>query len=888
MRNLLRGLISGEDTSSKSVPPPVVEAQPPPVVEPQVAPPPPPAAPDPVQPVQEPGFVESLFAPLESIMSMIAPPTEVTKPKLESYIDVALSFQEGGLLLIGWILDQGAPVERIDLLVDGEVVAVEGFKRYSRPDVTAHFSADEGIYGFGLILPEREISADAALALRITLDDGSSHVGDTFNSTFSSPGVLDLVRMHWYGVGAQLAEQLLNLPGGIPTEVLPALTISYEQSKCFVRWGFDKILENDDGTVLLVGWLFDRDREVQKVRLIDEESGAAADVWSHAVRTNRPDIVEAFKDQGRSEGLHGLITTGRIPLEVTDDLRPVSARLSLALYIFTAGGEIIRAPIEPTKPQKQGHHAYVELMGILSEREPRQSEIIDIIGPTIEALILRDIESAELPGTRTIAFGPAVSKPDYSVIVPLKGGVDFFRCQLALFAGDADFQRTELTYVIDDAAVFLQVEEAARLVAPHFGVPFQLLSIDEPVGYAQAINIAAAQASARRLVLLDADVMPRGHGWLKKLGLAYRSLEAPGFVAPRLVYEDGTIRHAATRLVESVGHPGWLIDECALRGIPSWMDGGSEPVAVDVVTLSCAIVDRELFLLSGGLPQTYLYAGFADAALCRILASKGRQNYYLPEVELDHPEQRPRTRFSHPSNYWKGRFNLYNCWAFNQLCQRLSAEAEARAAAAAVAAESEAEALAVAAASIAIVDDLIVADILDDSSSVDSTTREPTSKGIGLIKTIASSEPFSEPADSDDAPAAVVPDQAASETGELIGSGLIDLSEVEVIAVAEKEIELVPEPAALLEAGESVVASASADATVLDRDVSESAETETITALSPDAADDGGIAAVGAETEYALEAGAENNSDADRTAPAPADAYRRAGRRRSHGEWKKN
>lgn len=660
MRNYFRGLLTGEEPASTPVPGPGL-----------------PAAGVPHAPVTQvagkvlPEPEPKVIAPTKAMIA------EVVKPKLESYIDVALSFQNGGILLIGWILDTETPVKLLELMVDGGAVAVEDFQRYNRPDVTAHFAAEEGVYGFALIVPEQKISTLSPLALRMTLEDGSRQLGDPFNSAHSSPGMLDLVRMHWYSMGALLSPKLLSLPGGVPVEVLPALTIPYDLSKSFIRWGLDKTLQLGDGTVVLVGWLFDRDREVQDLQLIDEDTGLVDGILSRAVRTSRPDIVEAFKDQGRSDGLHGLLTSGRVP-EAEENERPASADpRNLALYIFTTRGEIIRAAITPTKLPRSLEQACIELMSLFGEREPQQVAMLNVVGPAMQERILAQETTA--PGTRMILVGEQIEQPVRTVIVPLKGGVDFFRCQLALFAGDPDFQKTELIFVIDDAATLLRIEQLARVVSPHFGVSFQLLAIDEPVGYVRAVNIAAAQARGKRLVLLDVDVLPRAHGWLGKLERAYRSLDVPGLLSPRLVYEDGTIKHAATYLAESAAYPGWLVDECAVKGIPSWMDAGTEPVAVDLVNLSCVMVDRDLFLLCGGLPEGYLYGGFADAALCRLITEQGRQHYYLPELELDHPERRPRTRFSHPGHYWKARFNLYNCWAFNKLCRQLADDAVVKA-----------------------------------------------------------------------------------------------------------------------------------------------------------------------------------------------------------------
>lgn len=621
---------------------------------------------------------EVVVAPI-SLEAVPADPRPLeTGSGFESFIDVAASFFDGGMLVIGWALDPDRPIQAVNLLVDGQRHSLAGrFHRYARPDVTRHFGARDGQYGFCFFV---DIGVPGSQGIGAQLEfvfaDGESLPGPGFHSLLPSPGILDLIEKHWSAVREVLAGELFNLPAGTFQYLLQVFPqIAAEGGSGVAEFALDKALAIGPAGVLASGWLFTRDVDVRALYLVSAEHGRGAEILRRATRTRRPDIVEAFASQGAVDGLHGLLSYAAFD--------PPLPRIpeTFTAYAVLGSGAIRRLNEVPvTRATADLKATCVSMMSLLPEAEDRQIEVLARhIGPAI-AQALEAAQSSE-PAVRDRCFGPAPDEPWASVIVPFRGPLELLQTQLALLAGDPDLREVELIYVLDEATKMAATLAALRHAQPLLSLSLRVLCSDVALGYAEAVNLAAAKARGRSLLLMDADVLPREHGWLSRLRSIQQRLAAQGpvgLISPRMLYEDGTLRHAASRLRASDRFDGWLVDECPMRGLPAAMDPLTQATPVQLASLSCALIDRELFLRAGGVPRDFLGGGFADLALCTRLRALGAQHYYAPELALDHPERRPKLRFADVRDYWRGRFDLYNGWRFNQLHAALTATGAAR------------------------------------------------------------------------------------------------------------------------------------------------------------------------------------------------------------------
>src|SRR5262249_38724072 len=157
-----------------------------------------------------------------------------------------------------------------------------------------------------------------------------------------------------------------------------------------------------------------------------------------------------------------------------------------------------------------------------------------------------------------------------------------------------------LLYVIDDPTIYdrvrLTVHELARMYEFPFRVPYQRRNR----GFAGATNLGAKHARGAKLLLLNSDVFPRRPGWLSILAETYDTLPSAGAIAPKLLFEDGSIQHAG---IDFVPYPLWggmWINDHPLKGQPD-APAPTDPVEFAAVTAACMMVDTEIYHRLGGL-----------------------------------------------------------------------------------------------------------------------------------------------------------------------------------------------------------------------------------------------------------------------------------------------
>jgi GT2 family glycosyltransferase len=73
------------------------------------------------------------------------------------------------------------------------------------------------------------------------------------------------------------------------------------------------------------------------------------------------------------------------------------------------------------------------------------------------------------------------------------------------------------------------------------------------------------------------------------------------------------------------------------------------------------MIDRDLFESIGGFSNQYVQGGYEDSDFCVRLTQKGRENWYIPSVELYHLEDQ-----SYPQDL-RWRVTDYNKWLHSEL-----------------------------------------------------------------------------------------------------------------------------------------------------------------------------------------------------------------------------
>jgi GT2 family glycosyltransferase len=161
------------------------------------------------------------------------------------------------------------------------------------------------------------------------------------------------------------------------------------------------------------------------------------------------------------------------------------------------------------------------------------------------------------------------------------------------------------------------------------------------LGFAAGVNLAAAQANAPYLLLLNPDAIFEGpvsevlESWMT----AHPDV---GVAGPRILNTDGTVQATARRFPDVTtwfgGRSTWLT-----RRFPgNWFSrrnlvgrGAGTPIDVDWVSGACLMTPRGLFNQLGGFDEAF-FMYWEDADYCFRVARAGYRRTYLPQASVSH------------------------------------------------------------------------------------------------------------------------------------------------------------------------------------------------------------------------------------------------------------
>jgi GT2 family glycosyltransferase len=412
----------------------------------------------------------------------------------------------------------------------------------------------------------------------------------------------------------------------------------------------DQVIRVADKGIFLCGWLFaERTATVKVACHCGRASYAISDNW---IRHSRTDVATYLTSQG--------IQTDDFEVGFSCYVQLKSNERPFYLSVEAESGEVRRmsAPM-PNGAQPALQAVRTVLGSINSEHRDIRVLMDNQIGPAIQELW----SARQAPPQRPFeqSFGVRPTDPALSIIVPLYGRYDLAEYQLALFAGDADFQSLELIYVSDDPANFEQFRIACPDLHAIYRVPFSLLSSGTTLGFAGANNFGVRAARGRHLILLNSDVLPKRPGWASDLLRTYKSLESPGMLGAKLLYDDGSLQHAGMAFRRYFPWGDLWINDHPFKGqSPITLRGTKR---VDAVTAACALMETELYRELGGFSEDYIIGDFEDSDLCLRAQMAGRTNYVALDVELYHLERQSQNRIGDAR--LRANLTAYNCWLFN-------------------------------------------------------------------------------------------------------------------------------------------------------------------------------------------------------------------------------
>lgn len=228
-------------------------------------------------------------------------------------------------------------------------------------------------------------------------------------------------------------------------------------------------------------------------------------------------------------------------------------------------------------------------------------------------------------------------KPEVSIIVPSIGTTGEVHGQPRTFVVDAVRSALATAGVRVEVIVVAGREMpdtvAAALVA--LG-PVRLVPYDAAFNFSATINLGAAHATGRHLLMLNDDTEVVSADWLERM-LDAAAGERVGAVGARLLFEDGTLQHAGHTYRTSLDHVGFGLaaDDPGRTGLLVHRR------EVAGVTAACLLTPATVFDAVGGL-CTGFPGNYNDVDYCMKVRFAGWRIVYEPAAVLHHFESRSR------------------------------------------------------------------------------------------------------------------------------------------------------------------------------------------------------------------------------------------------------
>ncbi|WP_395173063.1 glycosyltransferase [Roseibium alexandrii] len=294
---------------------------------------------------------------------------------------------------------------------------------------------------------------------------------------------------------------------------------------------------------------------------------------------------------------------------------------------------------------------------------PAASLTEDVLGDVIGPALKKAYETYHNPpiAEEIMSFGPVLSAPDCTLIIPLYKEYGFIKPQLQSFHFDPEFQNTEVVYVLDRPEDASAVEHLIKGLARIYKVSVRLVINKKNAGFAGASNIGASAAASDLLLFFNSDVVPGQEPWLSNWITRHRSTGLVGASGPRLLYADGSLQHAG--LYSEKDLMPWYTNHHYFKGYPADYPEAMESRPVPGVTGACLMMEKELFEDLGGFGDEFVVGDFEDSDLCLKAIEAGRSNFYFGDISLYHFE---RASMNQSQAYTKSGAVRYNGWLYSE------------------------------------------------------------------------------------------------------------------------------------------------------------------------------------------------------------------------------
>jgi GT2 family glycosyltransferase len=548
----------------------------------------------------------------------------------------------GGWLFCGWVSSE------VDDPAGAATVVTARFERgeVRGESVRLHYARDDlGDRGLGLVLFISAAGTPLGGLLSVTIEagDGAFRI---------YPGAA-IQRLREQELLSGLRAIVAGAPPGGQRDVMLAIlrrqgfvgadTIGELGERVFVE--IDEAIVCGPDSLVLIGWHLAKPNVVRALRLRCGTMVSTINL-DDSVAIDRPDVVAAVGEQhGFDDVRCGFIVF--LPHAVDGANAPY-------LEIETRRGEVGYRTVPA--PRLEGIAATKRLLECFDVRFLDVPRAYDrVIGPAVELLTKSRLRTG--PAITALEFGEPPVRPEFSVIIPLHGRIDFVEYQMALFSAHAPNSGYEFIYLLDDPPKRREAQFLFTSVFERFRVPFRALLFDRNVGFAPTNNIGLRHARGKYVCFLNSDAFPGTPDWLERLAARLAARPELGAVGPLLLYEDGSIQHQGMSFRRLNEFGGWHFGHHPGKGLQPGVGGGMRRCIS--ITGACMLLERSLAERMHGFDESYAIGDFEDSDLCLRLYRMGLGCAVDLDVHLYHLERKSQ---GSSARNWRLNLTLYNAW----------------------------------------------------------------------------------------------------------------------------------------------------------------------------------------------------------------------------------
>jgi GT2 family glycosyltransferase len=252
------------------------------------------------------------------------------------------------------------------------------------------------------------------------------------------------------------------------------------------------------------------------------------------------------------------------------------------------------------------------------------------------------VERGLHPGTWRVRYA-LPDPPAVTAVIPTGGKLDMLRPCLDDLMERTDYPNLDILLVDNSNGV--AVERLVAELSPRFPGLRRLANPLAPFNYSALVNSAIPHVTTPFVLMLNDDITAIDPGWLRAMVELAQRPEV-GIVGAKLLYPDDTIQHAGVVLGPFGGSvhvfkrlPG---DDPGFFDLPDVVRN------VSAVTFACAVIDRKVFDVIGGLDEDNLPVAFNDTDFCLRTREAGYEVLYTPHATLHHHESVTKVVIAHP------------------------------------------------------------------------------------------------------------------------------------------------------------------------------------------------------------------------------------------------